>query len=456
MDNRFKYQRIFLIFVQEDSGFREGGDPLGYVKIEVKEGKGKLSCQVSNLKGDQTNYKLYLMKADQSELVPVCAGAIPLNRRKGELNWEFDPYDVAKTGLTVEDFNVAAVLVENDDDHVANILCPLAAYKGDRIEWRPKIRKFLNSQRSVKDEINQKTNDEDKGKGDDIISKYDNTIESKYIKESSEEDKKSTSEEMNTEDIENTDKIEQDKKQEEDIKSGEKNNDIDNEDKRTQVKEEEGRLQEIEQKENQHKRSPEEEESQQKEMGVEGDENKEEELNQEANVSEDETGNEGLNSANYRNHIGCVNCFLSNNDVNSAVNNKPGFEELITKFDKYFEKCNPFKAGRKDYKWWKVASPVHLNNILYQMSIKVPILFNPLVLMAHFKYRHLVVGIYEDKGRDMQYVVCGVPGVYWVDEKPFGNLCRWAQVEGNVPRYGAFGYWLVYINPKTGKILSVS
>jgi len=30
-----------------------------------------------------------------------------------------------------------------------------------------------------------------------------------------------------------------------------------------------------------------------------------------------------------------------------------------------------------------------------------------------------------------------------------------AQVDGNVPKYGAFGYWLVYINPNTGEILNV-
>jgi len=42
------------------------------------------------------------------------------------------------------------------------------------------------------------------------------------------------------------------------------------------------------------------------------------------------------------------------------------FEELVAKFDRCFEKCNPFMSGRKDYRWWKIASPVHLNNILYQ------------------------------------------------------------------------------------------
>ena len=75
-------------------------------------------------------------------------------------------------------------------------------------------------------------------------------------------------------------------------------------------------------------------------------------------------------------------------------------------------------------------------------------------MMAHFKYRHMIVGLYEDQKKNLQYVVCGIPGLYWVDEKPFGEMCRWAQVEGDKPRYGAFGYWLIYINPTTGRILS--
>jgi len=107
--------------------------------------------------------------------------------------------------------------------------------------------------------------------------------------------------------------------------------------------------------------------------------------------------------------------------IKEKAGSEINFEELVAKFDRCFEKCNPFMSGRKDYRWWKIASPVHLNNILYQMKVDVPILFNPLVLMAHFKYRHLIVGTYEDKARNLRYIVCGVPGVYWVDEKPFGK-----------------------------------
>ena len=75
-------------------------------------------------------------------------------------------------------------------------------------------------------------------------------------------------------------------------------------------------------------------------------------------------------------------------------------------------------------------------------------------MMSYFKYKHMIVGLYEDRKKKLKYIVCGIPGLYWVDENPFGEVCRWAQVEGDKPRYGAFGYWLIYINPATGRILS--
>ena len=130
-------------------------------------------------------------------------------------------------------------------------------------------------------------------------------------------------------------------------------------------------------------------------------------------------------------------------------------ETLKESFDRFFERCDPFGSKRRDYTWWKVVSPVHLNNILYKFDVKSSLLFNPRVLMAHFKYRHLIAGIYQDRITGKVLLVCGVPGTYGVDEKPYGDMCRWAQVERGKPRYGVFGYWLVYMDARTGKLINV-
>ncbi len=424
MNNKFKYLRSFLIFDQEDSRFKEGGDSSGYVKIEVRDGKGKLSCQVSNLKEDtKTNYKLYMIKADDSDLTAVCAGSIPLAKGRGELNWSFNPSNVDCSGLTIEDFNIMAVLAENDDGHFGNVLCPLVSYKGSKIEWRHKMKRFLSDRQVTKEESaekpdNKKASDVDKNiekenkdiPAEELISKYENVIESKYVKTSAGDGQREDDNEYggNKEKDAGTGITVQDNEQSKIFEPEIENN---------------------------------EEKNKEGSTGEHSDKNEQEQSMEERNT-------EGQNRISGN--------AVQNKNESEAEGHRPGVRELAESFDRYFEKYNPFKGGRKEYRWWKVSSPVHLNNILYQMDIKVPILFNPMVLMAHFKHRHLIVGTYEDDARDLSYIVCGVPGVYWVDEKPFGNICRWAQVEGSVPKYGAFGYWLVYINPKNGEILNIS
>ncbi|HOM02519.1 MAG TPA: hypothetical protein PLH43_06790 [Acetivibrio sp.] len=444
MDNRFRYHRSFLIFTQEDSRNGEGREPSGYVKIEVKDGKGRLSCQLSNLKeSNDSVYKLYLIKANESSFMAVCPGVIPLARGKGELNWSFSPADIGGIGLSVDDINIAAVILENNEQYIDNILCPLAAYKNGKIEWRQRMKKFLNKQREGERKQNEEREEaketartkevqrteedvlietqllmahEDIKKDEDITSKYESVIESIYRKE----DKKGDIGAIAEDDSRINDNMQKEEAEVSKLPIEElpENDKVEDEGIRADDKNDNGVCMDDEQK------------------------------------REDEIEDEDKNENREENEIKAQ--IKDESDAKREFCNKISFEELVKKFDRCFEKCNPFMAGRKDYIWWKIASPVHLNNILYQMKIDVPILFNPLVLMAHFKYRHLLVGIYEDKTRNLRYIVCGVPGVYWVDEKPFGKMCRWAQVNGNIPKYGAFGYWLVYINPDTGEILNVS
>jgi len=141
-------------------------------------------------------------------------------------------------------------------------------------------------------------------------------------------------------------------------------------------------------------------------------------------------------------------------DVDKAKNelNMPRLKEEL---DKSFESFNPFKMNSKNFKWWKINSPGYLNNILFRHNIKTYLLFNPKVMLAHYKYRYIIFGIRNDKHLGKEYLICGVPGVYSIDENPFGNMGNWAQIEGYKPKYGAFGYWIILIDPRTGKLMKV-
>lgn len=438
MDNRFKYHRSFLIFTQEDSRNGEGGGPSGYLKIEIKDGKGRLSCQLSNLKeSNEAVYKLYLINGDESNFKAVCSGAIPLRKGKGELDWKFNPGNIGGAGLDIADINIAAIILENNNEpYIDNILCPLAAYKNGKIEWRQKLRRFLNKQRAEEKQEAVEVEKEEEIQKTEEIQRTQEIQETEGTQKAGE--MQTTEKIQSMEDISikiNPVKIDENEKIDENITSkyGSVIESIYKKSDESSVKDK------IEDKagsiENGNK----------KDNGV-----YHEDEQKRKNGAKDEIKNKVQNENENKAEI------EDENRAKRDVGDKISFEELVAKFDRCFEKCNPFVAGRKDYRWWKIASPVHLNNILYQMKIDVPILFNPLVLMAHFKYRHLLVGVYEDKTRNLRYIVCGVPGVYWVDEKPFGKMCRWAQVNGNIPKYGAFGYWLVYINPTTGEILNMS
>ena len=127
-------------------------------------------------------------------------------------------------------------------------------------------------------------------------------------------------------------------------------------------------------------------------------------------------------------------------------------DSLKEDLDRCFESYNPFKGRIKDINWWKINSPGYLNNLLFKNNIKTYLLFNPKVLLANFKYRHVLFGMQMDKGVNRFQLICGVPGVYNIDENPFGTASTWVQTDGIKPKYGAFGYWLVLIDARSGKI----
>lgn len=428
MDNSYKFRRLFLIFDKEDAGFGEGGDPEGYVKIEVRDGKGKLNCHVSNLKEESSKmeYVLYIMKLDETEAIPCFAGIIPVKENKGELYWEFDPLNVGRTGLPLDEFNAAALLVQYKNRPYDSIISPLAALKDNKTGWRNKLLKYFREKESdSKDDRKFNNNDNFTAyKKEDITSKYVNDIESKFTRYSFLGDSEGSERVSENKDTDIKESIPEEKNSTDRIDSVNlMQKSFDNNTKRDQT------------------------------VQIDMEQAKQE--SDSADVAEMSTApKEEIPDIPSTNN----NTRGDFSDANSKKQDacKTGISNIgmvAERFDKFFVKDNPFMTERKDYKWWRVASPVHLNNILYQLNIKVPVLFNPQVLMAHFKYRHLIVGTY--RGEDgAEFIVCGIPSVYWVDEKPFANVCRWAQVEGNTPKYGAFGYWLVYVDPKTGKILS--
>lgn len=126
-----EYKRYFIILQEDDKGYEmaAGKIPTGYAKIEIKNGKGKLTSYVQNVKpGDKADYRMLLIAPNKKAAVDMGRIMIDASGR-GELNVEFDGENVQKTGMNISEFMVAAVQ--------ANTATPLSGYTGrDKMQWK--------------------------------------------------------------------------------------------------------------------------------------------------------------------------------------------------------------------------------------------------------------------------------------------------------------------------------
>lgn len=405
MEEKFSFKKYFLIFRQEDPGFGAGQEPSGHIKIEVRDGHGKAQVVLQNiteLKGNKI-YRIYLIGFEGGRIIYVPVGSPKVKANRSELVWEFDPVDVSGMGKKIDSFNTAVLLAEEPGKDFSAFECPMAAYKGQKTLWREKLHEALKAGSSNPASKNTHTNNGN----EEIYSKYEGDLESIYM----------PNQVIGI-------------KAEEGIPEESETGSIAYENAALHA----GGMQEPEHPPEQEYAYPDGNSSQGYFPGMLCP------LQQEG----------GCN--------GCTGCNgIESRSTGGEMHKKPeaDIEMLKKHMNRYFEPTEPFRIKRRDYKWWKVGSPPQLNNFLYQCNIRSPILFNPKVISAHFKYRHMLAGIYTDLQRRKEYIVCGIPGVYELDERPFGELCRWVQVEGHRPKYGAFGYWIAYVDPGTGKLMEL-
>lgn len=403
-----------MIFNQEDTGYGAGQPPVGHIKIEVKEGKGKLTALVQNLVEDSRyEYRLYLLKLQGDQVVPLRIGNIRLLRNRGEVVWLFDPMDVGGLGSSIDEFNTAVVLAEAKGEKNSSVLCPLAAYRNGQTPWREKLADVLYGKRAHDKEIEEiRKAAREQG---EVVSKYTGGLESRYRHENL-----LTKEPEQIKDKEDSQTHIAAKAAEELLAS-----------QHGSLKTETGNPRDV------------------------GEEPKDDTADSSPLCTLRQTGKCSLSSSGTGDHP-CTACYLHGGSVSNGSTAKSGdVSRLRLSLDKYFERCDPFMSGRMDYEWWKISSPVHMNNVLYECNVKTPLLFNPMVMMSHFKYRHLIFGIYTDAVRQRNLLICGIPAIYSANDRPFGDMCRWVPVNVQHTGQDNFGYWLVYMEPGTGRLLSL-
>ncbi|HEX3028542.1 MAG TPA: hypothetical protein VHT34_04405 [Clostridia bacterium] len=364
MGTNVGFQRKFWIFQQEDSGFGSGQEPSGYIKLEIRNEKVKISASVQNLKEDESkfSYKLYIIKQNEKQVIPVCLGSLRLQRNKAEFQTELDGSNISGWGDSIQDYNAAAVIVEYKDNRNTQIVCPLAAYRDKKVSWRDELTHAIYNKSVSGGDNSEKLDLSSIYSHNDIQSKYepDKTVESTFRPDKSDE-------------TENAVPVLDSNPTSEAVNAG-------------------GNI-----------------------LFSTGDEEKNgsETSFQPSNQEElenslDDSDNGGQKASEIRSETNEDTANYGEQTINE--NEGCNIDKLKESLGRYFKEYDPFGSRRRDYKWWKVSSPVYLNNILYQCNARTPLLFNPKVMMAHFKYRHLIIGVYSDRLRRRECIVCGVPG----------------------------------------------
>jgi hypothetical protein len=436
------YRRYFMIFRQEDAGFGAMGiKPTGHMKIEIRGDRGRLDAFFSGLADIKDGfYKLCLVRTKDERVNPVEVGSLHPGASEGHIRWVFNPADVSGSGFGIDEWDTAVLIVH--EKKTDRILCPLAAYMDGKTDWRKYFKKERNEEYGEKEEI--------KSENDTHEESYMKAGEDNLFDEECPADMKS---------IERIDDI-----NEEESKRYENNMETENGGVCTSVPDNKDNgvdfagIQEVEEAEGPGDTEPGTESGKNGEYAENG-----KDMSDITNAGEMGSAQEAKNTENAEKSEE-VQDFKIPGDTepsgeqqsNREERKGPEIEKLERMFNKDFKKVNPFRRARSDYDWWKVESPVHFNNILHFCGIKAPLLFNNDVMTAHYKYRHLLAGIFRDDENLRWFLVCGIPGAFMVDPSPFGNMCRWVRAGGQRPGFGSMGYWLVYIDPNTGNILKIN
>lgn len=129
MYNR-RYEKIFLMLRQEVAGYAFGNrPPWGSCIMELKNGAGRLHLKVQGLRPLRRGaYAVYALAGEET----LFCGTLSPDAQEGraECRWEFDP-DSIGNGKRAEDLHTVLLWAAESD------AAPLAAYFGERQDWKP-------------------------------------------------------------------------------------------------------------------------------------------------------------------------------------------------------------------------------------------------------------------------------------------------------------------------------
>jgi hypothetical protein len=137
------------------------------------------------------------------------------------------------------------------------------------------------------------------------------------------------------------------------------------------------------------------------------------------------------------------------------------FDEKLYRTLKDYKETDPLSVKLRNFTWWyipydetgiKTGILPYYNQIIssyypYPMSSRVTTCVN---LMK--KYGHYIFGIYKENDEIARYIY-GIPGQFTKEEQPYKGVTgfkNWSYADKEYSK-GEYGYWLAFVNPKTGE-----
>ena len=136
------------------------------------------------------------------------------------------------------------------------------------------------------------------------------------------------------------------------------------------------------------------------------------------------------------------------------------FDENLYNVLKDYRQVEPLSVKIKNFDWWYIPyDETGMRNGFLPYYNQIISSYYPYPMSRHVttcsglmnKYGHYVFGIYKEKGEIVNFVY-GVPGEFTKEEQPYKGVTgfkNWSY--SNKENNDRHGYWLAFVNPKTGE-----
>ncbi|MEL5863850.1 hypothetical protein [Clostridium cochlearium] len=223
MAQKKNYSRYFIILQEDEKGYALASDklPTGYVKLELKNDKCKVSYYVQNLKKEDAPYYMVLVLGKKGTNKLIRIGELNIDDYgRADVSYEYGSNNIANTQLSIDNISGAVVAKILDK----NIIPVLSGFlTTDNLKWREfeLLEARVNKDETKPEEKKEIKQINEPEKEINVFDKYEKQIEDTKEKNIKKQNTKNKSQEKETEIFEEVEKentkVEDNKKE---IKTG--------------------------------------------------------------------------------------------------------------------------------------------------------------------------------------------------------------------------------------------